>query len=188
MRIVCDIDGVLFPWEDNARKLLAAHRGVEVSPSEHWNWIERHVSKEDWRWLWDDGISLGLFHHAAPYAGASKGVERLMRLGHVAFVTKRPARAAIDTLAWLARWDFPAQEVHVLEGRDKSTIQPHADVYIDDSPWVAADIMANTDADIVMLDRPWNRDVPIGSRLYRAERWENVVTIIRDMKELKAVA
>lgn len=177
LRIVVDIDGVLFDWDASARELLAHHRNVSVPPFEHWDFVQDHVSHEDWRFLWNEGIELGLFRNKAPYPNAQKGVERLQQLGHVAFVTSRPYSACRDTFSWLSRY-FDARECHILNGSLKSSVLPQANVYIDDSPQVIGDLIENTDSPIVVFHREWNRNVPETDRVVRAHGWEEVVQVV----------
>jgi 5'(3')-deoxyribonucleotidase len=179
MRIACDIDGVLYKWEPLARKLLHDHRGIDLPASESWDFIKENVSPKDWRWLWSEGPSMGLWRHATPYPYAQQGLEMLKRLGHVALISHRPESAIADTYTWLARYGLVTSELHIVADGRKSDVLPHADVYIDDNPDVVVDVLLHTDAHIVCFGRPWNSDIPSKGRLQRAIDWREVVEHVR---------
>jgi 5'(3')-deoxyribonucleotidase len=168
---------LLFPWERSARELLERHRDCEIPASESWDWIQTRCSPADWRWLWDEGVRLGLFNHLAPYPGAEKGVERLTWFGDFAFVTIRPDDAIADTYKWVARYTPFVRKVHILRDGESKTSIP-ADFYIDDGPHIIEDLRENSDATVIVFDRPWNEDVETGGRVVRAHDWEDVLSVV----------
>lgn len=182
LRIGLDIDGVLYPFERVARRILKAVKDVDVPESDGWDAIQRHVTADDWDWLWTEGLDYGLFRHGVPYAGAQNGIGELKRLGHVALITARPYRAISDTYAWLLRYGFTTSELRVVQG-PKSEVLPHADVYIDDAPHVVSDLALNTGADVICFGRPWNASVRSGGRVVRTEDWREVIEHVRSVKD-----
>src|SRR3990167_3449312 len=131
VRFGIDIDGVLYQWDKTSRYMLRTMKGYAKDgplgqPSQSWNDIENHVSKEDWNWLWNSGVKLGLFRYGHLYTGAIEGVRSLAALGDVVVITHRPRSAVQDTLDWLSYLKLPFTEIHLLtSGEKKSTIKCH---------------------------------------------------------------
>lgn len=188
IRIGVDIDGVMYEWEKTARYMLReilpnspyTKDGPLGQQSTAWGYIDGHVSKEHWKWLWSEGVKLGLFRHGHVVPGTIKGVRALAEIGDVIIITHRPRSAVNDTLAWLSFQDLPLAGIHVLSDMEpKSSVQPQCDIYIDDKPENCDDLRKNTKAKLVaMYDRAWNQHVtPPGS--VRVRSWNEFVNLAR---------
>jgi 5'(3')-deoxyribonucleotidase len=177
LRFGVDVDGVLYQWDKTARYMLRTMKGYSADgplgqPSTHWNSIQEHVSKEDWAWLWNSGVRLGLFRYGHLYTGAIEGVRALSGMGDVVVITHRPRSAVQDTLDWLSYLKLPFTETHLLtSGQPKSQV-PHCDFYVDDKPDNISDFMVNTKGIACLMRRPWNQGfaAPV-----EASNWEEVV-------------
>jgi uncharacterized HAD superfamily protein len=166
MRIGLDIDGVLYSWEKTARYMLRevlpnspyTKDGPLGHKSTHWNYIQENVSPQDWKWLWNEGVRLGLFRHGHLFPGTIKCVRRLADMGDVVVITHRPKQAVEDTLAWLTYQRLPLAGVHILSGQEpKSSVKPLCNVYIDDKPENCDDLAMRTGASVFIMDREWNQ-------------------------------
>lgn len=198
MRIAVDLDGTVYEWDKTARYLLRRrfHERNEsvpyelMHPSQEWDSAKETVPEEDWEWLWAGGIREGLFRCGHIVHGARDGVAALTRAGHdVLFVTKRPRRAARDTLGWVSLMfgDLPILGVMVLDGGEpKSSVRPPPDVFVDDNPHIISDVLKHTYAEAILFDQPWNRRVSETDRLTRARRWTDVVNRVNAMEALRA--
>lgn len=184
MRIGVDIDGVMYHWEKTARYMLREilpdspyHKGSAMGQeSDHWDYIQRNVTPAHWKWLWSDGVRLGLFRHGHLWPGTIKAIRRLAEIGQVVAITHRPASAVHDTLAWLAYQNLPLAGLHILVNMEpKSTVSPQCDVYIDDKAENCFDLAVNTDAKLVaLMDRRWNRPMtPAG--VTRVRTWDEFI-------------
>lgn len=146
MRIALDCDEVLYSWERTARYLLRNCYpepiygvGLDLSkPFTQWS-IPDTIGEEPYRWLFDEGVQLGLFRHGHVITGAMLGVRALKAAGHeLVVVTHRPENGVQDTLAWIdfhfGREDpFPWNGVAILSnGQPKTEIR--FDLLVDDSP------------------------------------------------------
>lgn len=155
MRLGLDCDGCLFDWEGTARFLLRHYHGITLPPSKNWDYIREQVPTSVWRWLWGPGVRKhGLFRHGSIYPGAAEVIKDLAKEHTLVLVTHRPKRAALDTHDFISYHRLPFDEVHVMPAKPKSTVP--CDVYVDDSPKVIEDILANTSAHAVLMMRPWN--------------------------------
>ena len=136
-----------------------------------------------------EGVRKGLFRHGHLLKGAHDGAQMLHAEGEVEIVTHRPAEAMRDTLAWLnhhfgADEPYPFSNLHLLSKEQPKSSVLGIDVYIDDGPHIADDIIENTDSVLLLWDRPYNQEVaPAGDRLVRVSSWSDVVKQIQVVKE-----
>lgn len=182
LRLGQDLDGVIYRWSDTARYLLDQHFGENPGESQNYNWIQDHVSKEAWDWLWKDGVTKhGLFRYGSLYKGSREFLDRIKDFCDIVVITARPASAVLDTMDWLAYQKLPISEVHIVGPRDsKATIKPECDVYIDDAAHNATDLLENTaNSIIVMPDRPWNQEHIFSFRFHRTHNWEEIERVLR---------
>lgn len=191
MRIGIDIDGILYQFEKTARYLLREvlpDSPYKTGPLEHpftsWNYLEDSgVSKKHIRWLWTEGVILGLFRHGDLYSGTPKAMQELAKLGEVVIITHRPRQAVNDTLAWLSYHKFDLSGVYIFSHLEpKSSVK--CDVYLDDKPENCIDLLANTDGWVALMDRPWNqhRTSDEEELLHRVYNWQEFIEIVRTKK------
>lgn len=193
MRIAVDLDGVLYEWSKTARYMLREYKGHSVSgpmgaESTSWDYIMHHVPAADWKWLWTEGINLGLFRYGHVVTGAQTAVRSMRDLGHsVIVVTHRPKEAVPDTIAWLDMLMKPDAGVvfdgiHILtSGEPKSSV--NFDVLIDDKASNLEDAVGHARKGI-LFDREWNQGAkPAGTE--RAYGWKDAVRIVREMSWAK---
>lgn len=193
MRIGIDLDGVVYQWTKTARYMLR-----EILPNSpytkdgplgqectEWDYIKHNVSPEHHKWLWNQGIELGLFRHGHLFPGSIKALRTLDRLGDLVAVTQRPERAVSDTYAWINFHQLPFREVHILHGGSKAAVRP-CDAFIDDKPANCEELReAWPTALICMPDRPWNRDAtPPGT--VRVHTWDDFINLVRSKKNASA--
>lgn len=195
MRIGLDIDGVMYQWDRTANYMLRDvlpnspyGRDVLDGESPTWNFIQEHISKEHWDWLWTEGVRLGLFRHGHLYPGTIQAVRELATLGEVIIITHRPKQAVKDTLAWLTYQDLPLSGVHLLtNGEQKSQVRPECDIYLDDKVENCEDYIENTEGRVVLMGRPWNGAcswknlVVSGKRFNAVTSWQQFIKIVREL-------
>lgn len=167
MRIGLDIDGVMYQWDKTARYMLrnvlpnSPYKGCLRDESPSWDFIEKSVQPEHWRWLWTEGVRLGLFRHGHLYPGTIEAVRRLAELGDVIVITHRPKSAVHDTLDWLAYQRLPISGVHLLtNGEPKSDVRPHCDIYLDDRLENVSELVAARAGIVCLRMQPWNKTRP----------------------------
>ena len=193
MRIGVDIDGVMYMWEKTARYMLReilpdspyTKDGPLGEVSNGWDYIENNMSKEHWKWLWTEGVKLGLFRHGHLYPGTIKAIRRLAELGEVIAITHRPKQAVHDTLAWLAYQNLPLSGLHLLtDGEPKSSVKPECDVYLDDKFENCEDLAAGTGAELVcLMDRLWNSDRLVPPYIQRVENWQCFIDCVEELDQ-----
>lgn len=186
MRVAVDLDGPCYEWDKTARYMLRHYRGSKGldEPSREWFWYGQdwhNVSKEDWKWLWNEGVKLGLFRYGHMTKDTRVGLQRLVEMGHeILIITSRPASAVEDTKEWVDFYykGIPLVDLHILSNNEeKSSVQ--ADILIDDNPPNVVE-WAEQGRAALLFDRPWNRKTnmiaPITGSIYRVTGWKGVVT------------
>jgi 5'(3')-deoxyribonucleotidase len=177
-----DLDGVCYQWDKTARYMLR-----EVLPnspykndpallreSTHWDYIEHYIAPEHWRWLWSDGVKLGLFRYGHNFPGTIQAIRKLAELGEIFIITHRPKAAVPDTLAWLAYQNLPIAGVHILtEQQPKSSVVKEG-FFLDDKLENCIDVN-DTDAEAYMMTRPWNRNSTYPQRV---SSWDQFVLTV----------
>ncbi len=188
MRIGIDIDGVCYQWTKTARYMLReilpnspyTKDGPLGTECTRWDYIKDNVEPKHDKWLWDEGIKLGLFRHGHLFPGTIKALRKLAEYGRLVAITQRPTRAAEDTFAWINFHRLPFYEVHVLQGQSKTTIA-QCDAYIDDKPENVVELKeAFPDSTVCLPDRPWNTDfVAADHNVVRTYSWDDFVQIAK---------
>lgn len=176
--IALDLDGPCYDWERTARYMLRTYRGLdhltEVSTS--WDSIEAAVTKEDWEWLWSEGVARGLFRYGHMRTGCRVGLEKLVAMGYdIMIVTHRPKSAIDDTMDWITLFfkDIPISGVYILYRGESKTVAD-ADILIDDKP-ENIDEWVSTGRRALLFDRPWNQRYRVSPLAERVVGWEGVV-------------
>lgn len=183
-RVGLDIDGILYKWEPTARYML--RNVMPDSPykddprlktsSTHWGYLKDVVSKEAIKWLWSEGLRLGMFRHGHMYPGTIEAVRRLSARAEIVIITHRPKAAVPDTLAWLAYHQLPISEVHILSNQEPKSMVGDLDWFLDDKPENCYDMVNERPATNTWLwTRPWNEAAPFGWRVKTWEQFENAV-------------
>ena len=191
MRIGVDVDGVMYKWSKTARYMLRemlpgspyTREGPMGQEADRWDYIKDNVAPEHWKWLWTEGVRLGLFRHGHIIKGAIEGVNALATDGHdVVIITHRPKAAVTDTLQWLAFANFPLAGVHILTDQQPKSTVP-CDVYIDDKPENVIDMATVSGVKLVALyDAPWNQKFvlsPEGWPIKRVRSWKEFIRLVR---------
>jgi 5'(3')-deoxyribonucleotidase len=160
LRLGIDLDGVVADFNAGWTALHRHEFGSTVEPSmvTTWNGLADLGGFTDmnefWRWAQGNGQRPTLFRHLEPYPHALDTLRTLRRRGHrIVVITTKPGWAVYDTFRWLADNEMPTTEVHITD--TKSDVD--CDVYLDDSPHVLPDLVANRpDAIVCRFVRPWN--------------------------------
>ena len=178
MRIGLDIDGVVYNWEAHARRLLRWDFDIHLPVSTYWNFIKDSVTKEQWSWLWNEEL-IDLFRFGEMYPDANIYTSLLKHYAEVCVITNIPRQIIPVRLQWLLYNNIWFDEFRVTDTLNKSKILPLCDIYIDDSLEVAEDILNNTNAEMIIWDRPWNQNFVNSRAYYRISSWEDIIDIIK---------
>lgn len=156
-----DIDGVLYPWEVEARRALYVQYGIRLPESTEWYSIKNGVPRHAWRWLWSQEGADAVFGTGNRYAAMVMVTRRLIDAGHeVHFVTHRnPDTTALHTVNFLRRHfgGTPWAGLHSGPGLDKVGLMPW-DLIVEDKVETVMEALARRTF-VFCPVRPWNRDI-----------------------------
>lgn len=196
--IYVDIDEVIYPWVQVSCEMLTEYCGKYIEPPQQYVQAadEWGLDPSAWQWLWTSAVDKGLYTRGLPMPGSVESLLRLAVSHRVELITQRPAETRMHTHKWLMDNGLQSFRLHFLPGSAarpsarKSTVEPHADVYIDDSPIVLQDILDHTDGIFILMNRPHNQGVPPGlRRIGRAHNWEQVAKYVKaEAEEEQAIS
>lgn len=159
MRILVDIDDVLFPWFHNAHT-LCEEAGITngITPSQWECWLDYGCTMDTWLQVMEAGTLDGRLYGGDPYPGAVNALQALHDAGHsLHLVTARGFFAHGDlirahTVEWLATNAIPHDSLTF--SKDKTFAR--VDVAIDDS---VKNVVALEAAGVptCLMDAPHNR-------------------------------
>lgn len=192
MRIGVDFDGVCYQWTKTARYMLRevlpdspyTKDGWAGTDDLYWNYIPDHCAPEHWKWLWTEGVRLGLFRHGHLFPGTIQALRQLAEIGDVIGITHRPKNALMDTLRWCSYHDLPLTGLHILTNQENKASVAECDAYIDDKPENCLQLKeAYPKALVVIPDRPWNCNFDeAGNGVVRVDSWAEFVQLVRGLK------
>lgn len=159
-RVGVDIDGVIGNFELQARTMLKRQFGVDITPSETWNWIPDHCTKEQWDWLWRGEPAAECFGQMPVFPGARTALGRLKKAGlKVSLITSCPPQARAARIQWLATKNVPHDDLHFVHASEKYIVD--CDVYVEDNIDNAQAILDNAVplmVPVYLVDRLYNRE------------------------------
>lgn len=190
LKVALDCDEVLYAWRRTWRYMMKEYRGVDMPPvDEFWNeWNSQYDygTSEDRKWMWSEGVELGLFRYGHVITGAIAGVQRLADSGHqLSVVTHRPENAVQDTLDWLSYVRLPFSGIHILShGQPKTSVD--FDILVDDKPENISMALQRGRGGI-MFDCSWNQRASYSrasGKYDRAMDWPQVVEQVERMSRV----
>jgi hypothetical protein len=184
MRLIVDIDDVLYPW------CLLAHETCEragvtkgVSVMDSWHaYVEYGITVEEWYDALSADTLSGVLYAGEPMPGVIESLRNLQGEGHtIHLATARgwlPHGNIIKahTANWLHEWGLPYDSLSFT--RDKTILA--GDVWVDDSPtnynavWNRADVC-------YLVSQPWNMTVDAG--IFRVEDFNHFARTILEMNQ-----
>lgn len=180
-RIGLDMDGVLVDWFGYVGRIMARELGRDY---------EAWYKEITYGFLQADPEAKAIyvrhikdvFTKSLPMPGAVRAASQLRNLcQEVHIVTGGPSNSRAWKQGWLDRHAVSYAEFHLLDVKQpKSMVR--CDLYIDDSPHVADELIMHTDAQVILFDAPYNvgEKAPKTEgniRLHRARGWNEVLEI-----------
>lgn len=187
-----DVDGVLFRWGRSVRRVLKARYGISVSEDVWFG--ESHVSPDQWSWIWSQEGVRQIYGEGETFPGALKFALALYDISRVHIITACPPDAERPRIDWLRRVGVPYDRITFvppptstgvgtdgLSHASKSDVQPHCDIYIDDSIENCHELAAHTKARrIIMPNHSWNQGRIRNKRIIRVQTWGQALSIVKE--------
>lgn len=180
MKVIVDLDGVVFNFTESLRLYLIEHEGYDPSrlgDVKTWNFFADNwgMTLEQYMDACHAGVDAGvIFRHGPSWEGSIEGVNGLKDRGHsVHILTDRSfgSLSPQNTIAWLKENGVPFDSICF--SADKTIM--HADLMIEDRDknYLAVEKAGN--AVPVLITRPWNEHV-VGAR--RVNTWPEFLELV----------
>jgi len=178
MRLGIDLDGVVANFTKGWMTFYNRDFGADLKVEDTKDWGDlvnlTHFDDIDEFWEWSsdlDGHSV--FWYLEPFPHAIEALHQLHEASHdIVIITMKPEFAVQDTHSWIARYEIPADEVHILA--DKWKVD--CDVYLDDGPHVLPGLVQHRPNSIVCrYVRRWNRPLDGAIDVYDFDEFREVV-------------
>lgn len=190
MKIAVDVDGVLLDIVSVFFDICNREHGTELTMdmATGWGFYQEHGISDDLAWKIFDRIQSDL-DELKVIDDTAIDILKDMNARHIIDIVtvrkgkrKSELKKKLDTVG-----------IHKGSHYRKIVTAPHKpydaklsygyDVYIDDNPHLAHSL-DNNDAYLVMFDQPWNRSIKNRSNVIRADNWDSIPSIIRDISGL----
>jgi uncharacterized HAD superfamily protein len=117
----------------------------------------------------------------------SATVGRLTEFGTVDIVTGRSPATVPHANSWLKEHKIPFDSFVRTNNSTTAKLTLNYDVYIDDSAELMALLATTLQGSGVLYLRPWNRNSPKMSRVFRVERWDQIPGIMEQVPTGKII-
>jgi len=197
MRIAVDLDGVLAGLQDAFLRELNTDFGTNYSTEDWESWdaykyfsifqvVEEKFGIEAakhlmWRYFdlaWLIWRKMPVIHDSVD------GVKYLkekynMPTDRVDIVSTRNRNTVGDSINWLQYHRFPYDTYIALDAFGRhSKLELDYDLYVDDSPQLAKEILDYPNKELLLFNQPWNQDVELNHNITRVFGWSDILQII----------
>lgn len=177
-----DLDGTYADWNGEVIRLHNAEFGTRLRRRDVSMWdfvgLTKFATMGDLlRWA----VERRAYLTCQSYPGATEALRWLSDDGHtIDFLTHRPTGALADTMLWLNRRGFG--DCRLIFCKNKTLRIGDYDLWADDSPEVAVRLAAAGEK-LLLMDRLWNREVPVADTTTRVFSWRAVPYLVTRMAE-----
>lgn len=186
MRIAVDFDGTLADTMSLVVQLMNFKHGTNYRPEDvdSWTFWETAVGSMDDFWTIYDIMDRTHLRRAirptSPFATPT--IKRLLQNGHnVSLLTSNSHRASRDMAAWLFGHGLDIEVITLGRKTASQKADERFDLFIDDAPHLAEEIMKRPDKKMILVDQRWNRDVVCRGNVYRLDDWERALGLLRSI-------
>lgn len=177
-RIGLDMDGVIYNWYINLKKLMVKEFSLDSRELKHpQEWGVPWMTDEMWDWYYAHPEEI--FTLGEAYDNAVWGSMRLQDMtGNLSILTTaRPGAEALKE-KWLEAWSVDYDEL-IVGDLDWNKSEQECNLYIDDGLHNLEQIREeHPNADLILMDRPWNRH---SDEFVRARGWQDLVQKVWDI-------
>ena len=182
MKVMLDLDGVIYDFQGAANAALSARYGyADIGEWTHWNYGKEQVSKEAWSWLWSEEGSRAIWTATGPERKYGKEIGRYLGLNYdLIIVTHRPGCVEEATAGWLKRAEIIYDELWVLDHTNEKSVYAKDCAYaIEDKPENVDDLLDNTYAKVIMPKLMYSSTYSrVHQRLEKIDRLEEILAYL----------
>ena len=164
MNIGIDVDGVLADLMPGTLEIIKKQTGIGVDIGEYdsWTYLQDNFgfSTEEVLDYMDQAWFRGLVTMLEP--GVQEHISRVQHAGHlVTIITQRTRPTHADAAAWLEKNSIPYDALVFNDGRNGLTkLDYPIDMLIDDSPYLAKEMVRYPYKTLYSLKQSWNNPEP----------------------------
>lgn len=174
--IGCDLDGVLYPFTECARVVVADHMGcdpLDLEEAKVWDFMTEQWGMDQRKFwdIWFKDVARGTaWCRLPPAPGSVEGLKRLQKKGHTTHIITSRKGGEVNTVKWIQEHKIPYDTLHI--GRDKTRV--NVDVLVDDweRNWQE---VTEAGGRVLLWDQPWNAHVLGAERVYN---WNDVLEAV----------
>jgi 5'(3')-deoxyribonucleotidase len=182
MRIAVDLDGVLADTITEFCRILNKRKSTNYTAEDIVKWkaweitgLTRNEFLQTLDQAWFEWKKILPTEH-----NLGDKVGRLKSFGKVDVVTARSRNTISEAISWLREHGVPLDDfVRTESTRAKAELA--YDVFIDDSVDLMQLLASRLDGWGIMYTQPWNRGVGPMPRIFRAEHWDTIPSILREI-------
>jgi 5'-nucleotidase len=171
-----DCDGVVYEFHEDAKIVVANHRGIdpsELTTAKVWDFMIEQwgmESKEFWDLWFKDVAKEGAWMRLPPVEGTVEGLKRLQKAGHTIHIITSRKGGEVNTVKWIQKHKIPYDTLHI--GRDKTRVL--VDVMVDDWEGNWHELTA-AGRRVLVWDQPWNEHLLEAERVHS---WDDVLKAV----------
>lgn len=177
-----DIDGVIVDLVTAMLPLLSEVCARPVSYQDLCCWDIGEalgIDEETMNLFWERLFDCKALRYAPPIDGAINGLSKLSE-HEIWLVTNRPVRTRDLTLSWLYDNRIHYDQIVFNGRRDKVSVGPTFNTFIEDSP-VETMTIARAGVFAILFDQPWNQTFKLPDNCRRVYNWESVLQLINNL-------
>jgi uncharacterized HAD superfamily protein len=183
MRIAVDLDGVLADTMVTVCDILNRHRPTPLSVASflQWRaWETAGITKDEFfRTLDEAWFSWETIPPTKENLGAEVG--KLSEFGVVDIVTGRSPVTVPYANSWLEKHQIPFDYFVRTKNSTTAKLNLDYDIYVDDSAELMALLASRLQGSGILYLRPWNRNTAEMPRVFRAERWDQIAGVVKQV-------
>jgi len=155
-----DVDGVLYPWHEEAWKWYLNHKKKSISFIDFWKYPNGLVATLEGSPIVKEMVSAILPYISAPHNNVDASIVSSLAnvVSKIYYITSRPHHVAYDTQKWLADSGFPQADNLIMADKNGGKFAVVKDVkcdyYVEDRPKYLETLPAITY--VFQMIRPYN--------------------------------
>jgi uncharacterized HAD superfamily protein len=193
MRIYIDVDNIVADFENNFREYLNKRTRNKLGREdihEFEFYKSYRISIEDENKYHDEFFRRDGYKKLKRVKGCRTGINRIMELGDITFISARSEEKRHATLEWFRKNRIPIKPNRLILANNKLSYSSQFDIILEDR-WEDAIKLAQIGKIVILFDYPWNRkkdeygNILLIENIIRVSNWEEIIICIERIAEDK---